>query len=337
MRLESVDKGPLQGGRGTTLVSVIVPTLDGARLLEESLPSLTSQTYSAVEIIVVDNASRDNTKEVADRFHVRYLKLDQNYGFAPAINRGVDAATGDILVFVNNDMRFRETFVEHLVRPILDGRAFATDARQLSWDGGTELHGASQLRRIPATAISSNALLPMLDARQSHVDSEAIVFQACGGNMAVDRRRFELLGRFDDRLIAGWEDTDLAWKAWARGWQTHFVPTAVCWHRVGVTSDSAEGARVRLRGSLGGRLLFATKYLPIEHVAATWGHAIAGLIRSIVQEGWNSSAPRARVFFEFACMVPALLHERRVFYRGLRRGSRHQLRLMCRIAQPPER
>jgi GT2 family glycosyltransferase len=318
-------------------VSVIVPTLDGARLLEESLPSLTSQTYPAVEIVVVDNASRDHTKDVADQFHVRYVKLDQNYGFAPAINKGVDVASGDILVFVNNDMRFHETFVEHLVRPILDGHAFATDARQLSWDGATELHGASRLCRLPAVAISSHSLLPLIDVRQSHVDSEAIVFQACGANMAVDRRRFELLRRFDDRLIAGWEDTDLAWKAWARGWSTHFVPAAVCWHRVGVTSDSGAGGRVRLRGSLGGMLLFATKYLPIEHVAATWGHAIAGLLRSIFKEGWGRSAPRARVIVDFGCMVPALLHERRVFYRRLGRSPRHQLRMMCGIAQPPER
>jgi GT2 family glycosyltransferase len=320
-----------------SLVSVIVPTLDGARLLEESLPSLTSQTYPEVEVIVVDNAGSDETRRVADRFRVRYVGLERNHGFAPAINRGVEAARGSVLVFVNDDMRFDETFVERLVGPIFDHHVFATDARQLSWDGTTELHGATRLVRLPSPAAPSSTLLPLLDVRQSHVESDATVFQACGGNMAVDRKRFDLLRKFDERLIAGWEDTDLAWRAWARGWQTVFVPTAVCWHRVGMTSDSPGGAQVRLRGSLGGRLLFATKYLPIEHALATWVFAIMGLVRDVFRDGWRASAARARIVLDFGRLVPALLLERKAFYRELGRSPRTQLRRMCRIGTIPKR
>jgi GT2 family glycosyltransferase len=318
-----------------SLVSVIIPTLDGAHLLEEALPSLTRQTYPDLEILVVDNASRDETREIADRHGVRYLKLDRNYGFAPAINRGVDAARGDVLVFVNNDMRFDEAFVEHLVTPILDNHVFATDARQLSWDGRTELHGASRLLPLRFPAAPSRSLLPLLDVYQSRVEANALVFQACGGNMAVDRRRFEMLGRFDDRLIAGWEDTEIAWRAWANDWQTVFVPGAVCWHHVGVTSDSQEGARVRLRGSLGGRLLFATKYLPIEHLLLTWGYALAGLLRRIIRYGWRHSAPHARIIFDYGRIAPALLHERKEFYRRVGRSPRNHLKRMCRLGPPP--
>jgi GT2 family glycosyltransferase len=334
MSHQPVDQPTRPGDEKLSLVSVIVPTLNGARLLEGCLPSLTSQTYPELEVIVVDNASSDDTEDVADRFGVRYVKLDRNHGFAPAINKGVDAARGAILVFVNNDMRFDGAFVEHLVRPILDGHAFATDARQLSWDGATELHGASRLLRLRFPAAPSRTLLPLLDVRQSHVESDAVVFQSCGGNMAVDRRRFDMLGRFDDRLIAGWEDTDIAWKAWARRWQTLFVPTAVCWHHVGVTSDLPEGAQVRLRGSLGGRLLFATKYLPIEHVLATWAHAIAGLLRRVVRDGWRGSASQARIVLDFGRLVPTLLRERRHFYRKVGRTPRDQLKSMCRIGAP---
>jgi GT2 family glycosyltransferase len=314
-----------------SLASVIIPTLDGAQLLEESLPSLAKQTYPDLEVIVVDNGASDETKEVAQRFGARYIRLERNYGFAPALNRGVNAARGDILVFVNDDMRFDEAFIERLARPILDGIAFATDARQLSWDGTAELHGASRLLRLRIPGNPASTWLPLLDVRQSNVGSETVVFQACGGNMAVERRRFDLLGRFDDRLIAGWEDTDLAWKAWARGWQTLFIPTAVCWHHVGVTSNSPDGTQVRLQGALGGRLLFATKYLPIEHALATWVYAAAGLLRKIVRDGWRVSLPHARIVFDRGRLIPRLLHERIRFYREVGTTPRAMLRSMCRI------
>jgi GT2 family glycosyltransferase len=322
------------GDRAWPLVSVLVPTLDGPRLLEQGLPSLTSQSYPNVEIIVVDNADRVDTRVLADRFQVGYVALDRNYGFAPAINRGALAAKGTVLIFVNDDMRFDEAFVERLAMPILNGHTFATDARQLSWEGTKELHGASRLvQRGSVDTSNANRLLPLLDVHQSYPESEMFAFQACGGNMAVDRTRFESLGRFDDRLVAGWEDTDLAWRAWAIGWQTLYVPSAVCWHRVGVTSDSIEGAQVRLRGSLGGRLLFATKYLPIEHVALTWGHAIAGLLRSILREGWQRSKPRARIILDLGRLVPTLVRERRTFYRETSGNPRDQLTKMCAIGR----
>jgi hypothetical protein len=155
--------------------------------------------------------------------------------------------------------------------------------------------------------------------------------------MAVDRARFESLGKFDDRLIAGWEDTDLAWRAWAQDWQTLFVPSAVCWHQVGMTSGSGEGASARLRGSLGGRLLFATKYLPVEHVVAAWSQAIGGLMRSTFRHGWQRSRARAGVLLDSARLVPTLLRERRSFYLGVGRSPRAQLEVICHIGRMPER
>lgn len=318
-----------RGGDGETLpmVSVILPTLNGDHLLEESLPSLVGQTYEPLEILVVDNASHDDSEAVVSRFDVRWISLDHNYGFGPAINLGVAAARGDILVFVNNDMRFDPMFVERLVEPIIrDEGVFATDACQFSWNGEDQLHGASRLiKRTARDLIRRGGMLPLLDIELSFVTEDSTTFQACGGNMAVDRSKFEELGGLDDRLVAGWEDTDIAWRAWSRDWATVYVPAAVCWHRVGVTSDSEEGARVRLRGSLGGRLLFATKYLPLEHVAATWAHAFAGLLGSIMRGGWTATRPRATIIVEFAKLIPALLRERSAFYRLAGSSPRHYL------------
>ena len=312
------------GNPGDVLVSVIVPTLNGARHLEDCLPTLAAQSYSPLEILVVDNGSSDDSKEVVEKFDARWVPLDRNYGFAPALTKGIMASRGRVLLFVNNDMRFDPDFVSNLAAPILqDDSVFATDARQLDWEGNAELHGATRLRRRGfGRAFDRTGSLPLLDVVHKPSLEVRECFQACGGNMAVDRAKLELLGGLDDRLVAGWEDTDLAWRSWARGWRTLFIPSATCEHQVGATSVSGEGARMRLRGSLGGRLLFSTKYLPLEDILMSWGHAVAGLLVSMLRAPGSDARQRLDILWEQVKLTPQIARERSVFYEQLGLGPR---------------
>jgi GT2 family glycosyltransferase len=322
-----------QGKHGDALVSVIVPTLNGARHLEDCLPTLATQSYSPLEILVVDNGSTDDSQKVVERFDARWVPLDRNYGFAPALTKGIEASRGRVLLFVNNDMKFDPDFVSNLAAPILrDDSVFATDARQLDWQGKAELHGATRLRRRRfGRAFDRTGSLPLLDVIHMPAREVRECFQACGGNMAVDRAKLELLGGLDDRLVAGWEDTDLAWRSWARGWRTLFIPSATCEHQVGATSASGEGARMRLRGSLGGRLLFTTKYLPLEDILMSWSHAVAGLLVSIVRGPRSEARQRLDILREQLKLTPQIARERRVFYEQLGLGPREFVKRLTRI------
>src|ERR1700745_868829 len=99
-------------------VSVIIVNCNGAEHLRLCLPSLASQLFKVLEIIVVDNRSSDDSAEVARRLGARWLPLEKNLGLAPALNRGATIANGDLLLFVNNDMRFDPGFVGALVEPL---------------------------------------------------------------------------------------------------------------------------------------------------------------------------------------------------------------------------
>ena len=94
------------------LVSAVVVNWNGAEDLEICLPSLLAQSYRPMEIIVVDNASTDNSAAVTGRFGVRWLGLDQNRGPTGGMNEGAKSAQGEFVLFLNNDMRFHERFVE---------------------------------------------------------------------------------------------------------------------------------------------------------------------------------------------------------------------------------
>ncbi|HEU5216315.1 MAG TPA: glycosyltransferase, partial [Gaiellaceae bacterium] len=110
-------------------VSVIVPTYQGRRHLEELLPSLREQTL-AHEVIVVDNASTDGTRELLRQRWpgVRVISFSENLGFGKAANAGVAAATSATVVLLNNDIVCTPDFLERLVDALDPGQGFVMAA-----------------------------------------------------------------------------------------------------------------------------------------------------------------------------------------------------------------
>lgn len=88
-----------------SLVSVIIPTYNCAHFLPDSLGSVLSQTYDFYEIIVVDDGSTDNSKEVLNPFmqKIKYIKLEQNRGLPAARNVGIQSAQGKYIAFLDAD------------------------------------------------------------------------------------------------------------------------------------------------------------------------------------------------------------------------------------------
>jgi GT2 family glycosyltransferase len=315
------------------LVSVVMVNWNGAEHLTIALPSLRGQSYDALEIIVVDNGSVDSSEEVASANQVRWLALGENRGLAGACNEGASRAGGEYLVFLNNDMRFPPNFVESLVAIIEKGKdVFAVDALQLNWDGTEQVHLATRLHRLPlARQLLGQGLIPGLQFVQEPASHLTEVMQASAASMVVRRSMFEQLGGFDPRLPVGWEDTDICWRAWLRGWRTVLVPGATCWHRVGASTQSRAGAIARFKGSLGGRLLFATKYLPWQYLLNTWAISLLAFGKDLASGRLRALGWRLTVLRTHVGLVPTLLRERNKAYREARLSPRAHLHHMLSL------
>src|SRR3990170_6313184 len=102
------------------LVSVIIPTHNGFEMLSECIQSLGQQTYANIEIIVVDNGSKDSTptKLQAKYPNVSLVRHEKNLGFAKAINSGISAAKGKYVLLLNDDTRAKEDAIRVLVEAI---------------------------------------------------------------------------------------------------------------------------------------------------------------------------------------------------------------------------
>jgi GT2 family glycosyltransferase len=313
-------------------VSVIIVNWNGAEHLRVCLPSLASQTFESLEIIVVDNRSLDDSAEVASRYGVRWLLLEKNLGLAPALNRGAAIAAGDLLLFVNNDMRFDPGFVAALVEPLeRDEDVFATDGMQYNWDGTIREHLAARLTTFPSMRDSCTELVPGLHFYQQEKTEKSPVFMASAACMMVRRTLFEKIGGFDDRLPLGYEDTEMCWRAWVHRRKTLYVPNAVCWHRVGGSVKSLEGARFSFRGILKGRLLLATKLLPSRYVFRTWLVSTAGLAKDIGRLRWNFATDRIGVLFQMAGLSAQLRREKKVLFSDARISPEEHLDFMLRL------
>jgi GT2 family glycosyltransferase len=299
------------------LVSVIVLNFNGSEHLSVCLTSLKEQTYSPMEILVADNGSTDESESVVAAAAVRWEPLGRNHGFAPGYNLAVDLCDGEILVFANTDTRFAPTFVERVITPLRENDdVFTSEGAMYYWYDQTNFRMAQRIHRISLRrSLFGDYWLPMLDRRWSDLITDvADTTEVSGAGMALNRVKFDELGRFDARLPFGWETTEICWRAWLRGWRSVCVPDAQVFHKVGATARIDAATDLVLRGVVGGRLLFATKHLPVPIALATWTRTIAGAVV-------HPDARKLRVIADYVRLVPDLVRERKNLY-----GRRSQVR-----------
>lgn len=101
-------------------ISIIIPVYNENKTISDCLSSLLKQSYNDFEIIVVDDGSTDQTRQIILKFSVKLL-IQSHQGPAIARNRGVGKSNGKILVFIDADMTFDQDFISDLVAPIING------------------------------------------------------------------------------------------------------------------------------------------------------------------------------------------------------------------------
>lgn len=180
-------------GSERALVSVIVPCYNSTKTIALCLESVLSQTYSRVELIVVDDCSTDETASVADTYDCTVVRLAENSGAGIARNRGIAASSGDVLFFLDSDVALAPDAVANAVRVFEENPASGAvwgvyGDRPLVNDGIVEqvqvLHG--HFRQIQPRPVLTGHF-------------------AVG---AIRRRVVEAIGGFDERLTGQWANED---------------------------------------------------------------------------------------------------------------------------------
>jgi GT2 family glycosyltransferase len=192
------------------------------------------------EVILIDNGSTDGSRWfVRTAFPwVDLIESDENLGFAAGNNHGLIQATGDIIVFLNNDTIPGPMFLESIAAPIEAGRSDAV--------AGVLLFARN--RSIVASAgidVFENglALDHGVQTRWDELKSEFPVFGPSAGAAAISKRALENVGEFPDSFFLYLEDVDLAWRLRLAQYQT--VTSRDAWVLHYYSASSTEGSPLK--------------------------------------------------------------------------------------------
>jgi GT2 family glycosyltransferase len=208
--------------------SVVIPVFGKAALTRRCLEAVLETVPASTEIVVVDDASGDETPQMLAGFGdaLRVLTLERNGGFANACNRGAEAATGKLLVFLNNDTEPRPGWLEALVAHQQAHPAAEVVGAKLVYPNGATQH-AGVVFGQDGFPHNLYAGLPADHPAVNHSRRLQAVTAAC---MLVRRGAFERAGGFDAGYENSLEDVDLCLRIGEQGGEVHYCHTAEILH-----------------------------------------------------------------------------------------------------------
>lgn len=212
-QIYSAEPAELRGGHRPR-VSVVVASYNGAATLDRCLRSLTRLTYPHYEVVVINDGSTDESQEIIARFPVHAITVP-NGGLSRARNLGIEAATGDMVAFLDSDAWADPDWLHYLVTAIEEHGAAAAGGPNLSPPGDGFI--AQCIDCAPGNP--THVLLD--DERAEHVP---------GCNMAFRKDALQAINGFAPRHRVAGDDVDVCWKLLARGDRIVFSPAAFVWH-----------------------------------------------------------------------------------------------------------
>ncbi|WCB91408.1 hypothetical protein DSM104299_00079 [Baekduia alba] len=233
--------------RDTPLVSIVMCLYGQRAATERCLATLTgalgAELGGTVELVLVDNASPDDTGELLDLWEdrARVIRLAENRNFAGGNNIGAAAATGRVLLFLNNDTEVPPGVVEELAAEALRPSVGLVGLRMRYPDGRLQ-HGGFGWRASPNRIVPFHLLMGEdgdLPLARSAFDTSSVT----GACIAITAELFDDVGGFDDNYVNGWEDVDLCLRVSAAGGRIRYRGDLAIVHHEGLTSGGNYASR----------------------------------------------------------------------------------------------
>jgi GT2 family glycosyltransferase len=277
---------PFSADRRKPRISVVVCSYNGSRTIGETLAALERLDYPSYEVIVIDDGSTDQTSVIAGKHDVRLMRTPNN-GLSVARNHGLNAATGEIVAYIDDDAYPDPHWLSYLASAFMrSGHAGI---------GGPNIAppGDGAIADCVANAPGGPVHVLLSDEVAEHIP---------GCNMAYRRDSLMELGGFDPRFRVAGDDVDICWRLQQRGWTLGFAPAAVVWHH---RRNSIKAYFKQQRGYAKAEALLADKW-PAKYNSAghlTWQGRLYGrgvvetlFQRSRIYHGVWGSAPFQSIY-----------------------------------------
>ena len=232
-------------------VSVIILNYFGEKILEETLDSLLKVDYPKenFEIIVSDNNSTDNSRQIISDYAKKYPKLirtlflSKNLGFARGNNPAIKIAKGEYVILLNNDCIVDKNWLKELIKLAdTDKRIFSISSKLLRYPATlNEIQNAGSMifqdgygRDIGAIITLDHQQLYEKDQKQYFGNRE--IYSSCGAAVLYRKSILDTIGLLDEKFFMYYEDTELSERASLAGYKNYYCDNAFVLHHHSATS-----------------------------------------------------------------------------------------------------
>lgn len=227
-------------------VSVVTPNYNGLKFLNSYFETLLIQSRFIEEIIIIDNASTDGSVEFIEEFirspnypiDIILIRNDENLGFAPAVNQGIEIAKSEYIYSVNNDVELEWNALEEIIKAMdesiaLGENPFSFQSKMIQHHNRKLIDDAGDEYTILAWTKKIGDGQPV-----ERYDEKREIFSSCAGAALYRKSVLGEIGLFDEAFFAYVEDIDLSYRAQIYGYRNYFCPNSIVYHYGSATSGS---------------------------------------------------------------------------------------------------
>lgn len=218
------------------LISVIALNYNQTPVTCEFLESLKKVTYKNLEVIIVDNASKEDPTEAITSTYpeVRLIRSETNLGFTGGNNLGIKASHGDYVFIVNNDTEVTEDIFERLLEPFQSDHTVGMVSPKIYY-----FHNPNVIQYAGFTPVNPftgrNSAVGNKEIDLGQHDQPGYTFYAHGAAMMVSREIIEKVGMFPDIFFIYYEELDWSSQVTRAGYKIYYQPKACLYHKESIT------------------------------------------------------------------------------------------------------
>lgn len=247
-------------------IAIVILNWNGKHYLEQFLPSVMASTYARKEVVVIDNASGDDSVQFLQQQYpaVRIVQLAANFGFARGYNEGLKQVQADYYVLLNSDVEVVPGWIEPVVALMeRDGTIAACQPKLLQYHNKTLFEyagGAGGWLDYLGYPFARGRVFDVCEEDKGQYDAPGPVFWASGAAMFVRAEIYHALGGLDEYFFAHQEEIDFCWRLQLAGYQVYACPQSIVYHVGGGTLPKGNARKVFL--NFRNNLVMMAKNLP---------------------------------------------------------------------------
>jgi GT2 family glycosyltransferase len=249
------------------LVSIVILNWNGRNYLQQFLPSVLATSYAHKEVVVIDNASTDDSFQYLQHEYpsVKVIRNENNYGFAKGYNVGLHQLGSDYYILLNSDVEVDPGWIEPVIALMESDASIAVCQPKLLQFKNKRLFeyagAAGGWLDYLGYPFARGRIFDVCEEDNGQYNEPSPVFWASGAAMFVKASVYRELGGLDEFLFAHQEEIDFCWRAQLSGYKVYCCPQSVVYHVGGGTLPKGNERKVFL--NFRNNLIMMAKNLPV--------------------------------------------------------------------------